>query len=172
MRQAQKTSPGPEVSGIDLDEPVGGFQTLARGAQLMLWSFRAIAFGHADCPALQRTLQVALGSAAEEAFSALFVAVRMLGWCARRKLGLHAPGCDNVSPDERWLLTVFVAAQQGLADGDERDVRHRLDGLVDSQLVDSLLITLQSAASLLEVNGYSLSPRQDAWTAPRSRRLH
>ena len=160
---------------IPLDDPAGGFRQLARGEQLMLWGFRAIALGHTDCPALRRTLHGALGLAAEEAFAGLFVAVRMLGWCSRRRLGLHAPGCDGVSADERLLLELFAEAQQALIDGDEDEVRHRLGTLVDEQLVDSLLITLQSAACLLEVNGYDLRHRADPPGRLKSsfhRRLH
>ncbi len=59
-------------------EPPPRLRELARGEQLMLWSLRAVALGHADCPALQRSLEVVLGSSAEEAFTSLVVAVRTL----------------------------------------------------------------------------------------------
>ena len=145
------------------------FHGLARGEQLTLWSLRAIALGHAECPALQRALQVALGSVAEEAFTSLFVAVRTLGWCARRRLRLHVPGCDCVSDDERRLLALFAAAQHALVDGDERDVRRQLDALIDPPLTEGLLMTLQTVASALEVNGFTSPP---ASAPPGRRRLH
>ena len=138
------------------------FRDLARGEQLMVWSLRAIALGHADCPALQRALQVALGSSAEEAFTALFVAVRTLGWCARRRLRLHVPGCDRVSEDERGLLALFSAAQTALVNGDEGEVRSRLEALIETSATAGLLMTLQTVTSALEVNGYSLPGRERA----------
>ncbi len=138
------------------------FRELASGEQLTLWSVRAIALGHAECSSLQRAFHVALGSAAEEAFTALFLAVRTLGWCARRRLRLHAPGCERVSADERILLGVFAAAQQAGIDGDEACVRLRLQALVEPRLLEGLLTTLQAAASTLEVNGYPLRSGQPA----------
>jgi hypothetical protein len=147
------------------------FRSLARAEQLTLWSLRAIALGHAECPALRRALHVALGSSAEEAFTSLFVAVRTLGWCARRRLRLHVPGCDGVSDDERRLLALFAAAQHALADGDEGEVRRQLDALVEPPLTEGFLMTLQTVASALEVNGYTL-PTHEEPVGPDRRRLH
>ena len=104
---------------------------------------------------------MALGSAAEEAFAALFTAVRMLGWCARRRFRLHVPGCDRVSEDEQTLLALFADAQHALSRGDERAVRARLRDLAEPQLIEGLLTTVQAVASVLEVNGYRL-PCRDA----------
>ena len=143
---------------------------LAPGEQLTLWSVRAIALGHAECPTLQRAFHVVLGSAAEEAFTALFLAVRTLGWCARRRLRLHAPGCENVSADERLLLELFAAARQAGVDGDEAWVRRRLHDLIEPRLMEGLLMALQEATSALEVNGY---PMEAEAPGPRDRRrLH
>ena len=148
------------------------FRGLMRGEQLMLWSLRAVALGHSECPALRRAFHVALGSTAEEAFVALFVAVRTLGWCARGKLRLHVPGCDGVSGDERRLLGLFAGAQHALTDGDEGPVRRRLDAMIEPRLAEGLLSILQTVASALEVNGYSLPLRPDAVELPTPRVLH
>lgn len=157
---------------FDLDLSRRSFEALERGEQLTLWSVRAIVFGHADCPALRRALQVALGSSAEEAFAALFVAVRLLGWCARRRLSVHAPGCDGVAEDERGLLDLFAAAHEALIEGDETAVRARLDDFVRPGSSEGLLMTLQTVASALELSGYPLrSPRAQACSSA-SRRLH
>ncbi len=152
---------------VDLDgQPRPRFQDLARGEQLMLWSLRVIALGHADCPALQRALQVALGSSAEEAFTALFVAIRTLGWCARRRLRLHVPGCDCVGEDEASLLSLFAAAQHALVDGDEHEAFVRLEALIEPSATPGLLMTLQTVTSALEVNGYPLPGRASPSVAP------
>ncbi len=155
MRETLTPLGADEPADWDAVPPVC-FQGLERGGQLTLWSLRAIALGHAECPALRRALQVALGSSAEEAFTSLFVAVRTLGWCARRRLRLHVPGCERVSEDERALLALFAAAQQALVDGDEREVRRRLETLVEPSVTEVLLMTLQTVTSALEVNGYAL----------------
>ncbi len=145
------------------------FRDLARGEQLMLWSLRTIALGHGDCPALQRALEVALGSSAEEAFTGLFVAVRTLGWCARRPLRLHVPGCDRVSEDELSLLAVFSAAGHAMVGGDEREVRRRLAAMIEPPVTQGLLMTLQTVTSALEVNDYALPEHVGAIVR---RRLH
>ncbi len=132
------------------------FRELARGEQLTLWSLRAIALGQTDCPTLQRALQVALGSSAEEVFTSLFVSVRTLGWCARRRLRLHAPGCERVSADEQSLLALFAAAQHALVSGDERHMRERLEMLIQPPMIEGLSMMLQTVTSALEVNGYPL----------------
>jgi hypothetical protein len=149
------------------------FHALQRSEQLTLWCVRAIALGHAECPVLRRALDGALGASAEEAFAALFTAVRTLGWCARRRFRLHAPGCDGVSEDEAALLALFAEAQAALAGGDERAVRARLQDWVEPRLLEGLLITVQAVAGALEVNGYTL-PCRDAGPAlrPRGETLH
>jgi hypothetical protein len=137
------------------------FHTLDRSEQLTLWCVRAIALGHGDCPALRRTLEGALGSAADEAFAALFAAVRTLGWCARRRFRLHVPGCDGVSEDEVALLALFAEAQRSLSLDDERAARSRLSAWVEPRLVNGLLATLVTVGGILEIAGHLLPYRPD-----------
>jgi hypothetical protein len=141
-------------------EEAYAFAALGRGEQLIVWSLRAIALGHAECPALRRAYEVALGSSAEEAFTALFLAVRTLGLGATRKLRLHAPGCDCVSADERALVSLLASAQQALGEGDERALRAQMGELVAAPLQTTFLENLQAVASALEVNGYHLLVRE------------
>jgi hypothetical protein len=144
-------------------EDAYGFAALARGEQLIVWSLRAIALGHAECPALRRTFEVALGSSAEEAFAALFLAVRTLGWGATRKLRLHTPGCACVSADEREVVALLALAQEGV---DEASLRRRVAALVSPPLHETFIDNLQAVASALEVHGYPL-PLRGAPTRPR-----
>lgn len=154
-------------------EPPPRFHALQRGEQLTLWCVRAIALDHAECPMLRRMLEGALGRGAEETFAALFTAVRTLGWCARRRFRLHAPGCDGVSADEAALLALFAEAQAALLDGDERAVRARLCGWVEPRLLEGLLATVQAVAGVLEVHGYTLPRRWDAaGSRPANRTVH
>ncbi len=157
---------------IVVGETPSRFHALQRGEQLTLWSVRAIALGHSECPMLRRTLDGALGQGADEAFAALFTAVRLLGWCARRRFRLHPPGCDGVSEDEAAILALFAEAQAALADGDEAAVRARLAGWVEPRLLDSLLLTVQAVAGSLELHGYTLPRRWERPLPPQPATVH
>ena len=149
------------------------FAGLERAEQLIVWTLRAMAVGHGECPALQRMFGVAFGAGADEAFLGFFVAVRTLGWCGRRKLRVHVPGCMAISPDERAILGLFAEAQASLADGDETGVRQRLAGLVDSRAAEAVLLSLQTVAGALEAQGYALPrPQAMAPARPGGRLLH
>lgn len=143
---------------------------LGRGEQLILWSLRAIALGNAESPALRRAFEVALRSCAEEAFAALFLVVRLIGWGGRRRLRLQAPGCACVSDDETELLALFAEAQRTIEAADETALRRRLGELVETRLQACVLASLQTVACALEVNGYPLAPAMVAQAART--RLH
>ena len=155
-----------------LAEPVERVHQLWRGEQLILWSLRALALGHAEHPVLHDRLQAVLGASAAEMLGALFVAARLLGGAAARPLRLHAPGCDRVSEDERRLLDLFAEAQQALFDGDERRVRASLSRIVEPRLLEGLLMVLQAVTAPLEVGGYELPRRTPADRPAPVRRLH
>jgi hypothetical protein len=150
------------------------FASLARPEQLVVWSVRAIALGHADCPGLSRMFGLSLGHGAEDALLGFMVVVRTLGWCGRRRLRLHAPGCMHVSDDEHELLALFAAAQASLVNGDEDDLRNRLAALAEPGAHEALTLSLQAAAGALEVGGYRLDaarrkpPRPAETTAART----
>jgi hypothetical protein len=84
---------------------------LQRGEHMLLWSFRAIAFGRADCPLVRRQFEETCGPLATEALAALTVFVRELGVGGRRRLTLAAPGSFRVTCDEQTVLAAFAAAQ-------------------------------------------------------------
>ncbi|MGC1302114.1 MAG: hypothetical protein WA840_07055 [Caulobacteraceae bacterium] len=155
--------------------PADDFSGLERTEQLIVWTLRAIAIGHGECPTLRRMFGLTFGAGADDAFLGFFVTVRTLGWCGRRKLRLHVPGCMAVSPDERIILALFAEAQASLADGDESGVRARLAYLLDSRATEAVLLSLQTVASTLEASGCALPRPQPIMAAERpgaTRLLH
>ncbi|MFN3512944.1 MAG: hypothetical protein ACK41C_07865 [Phenylobacterium sp.] len=84
---------------------------LLRGEHMLLWSFRAIAFGRGDCALVRRQFEEACGPLATEALAALTVFVRELGVGGKRRLTLAAPGSFSVTCDEQTILAAFAAAQ-------------------------------------------------------------
>ena len=84
---------------------------LLQGEHMVLWAFRAIAMGAADCRLVRRQFDMACGLAGSEALAALNVFVRELGVNGRRKVTLAAPGSARVTWDEQLILAVFAAAQ-------------------------------------------------------------
>lgn len=86
-------------------------EDLLQGEHMVLWAFRAIAMGPADCRLVRRQFDMACGPAGSEALAALNVFVRELGINGRRKVTLAAPGSARVTRDEQLILAVFAAAQ-------------------------------------------------------------
>ncbi len=144
----------------------GDFAHLTRSEQLIVWTLRTVAVGHGECPTVRQMFRLSFGASADDAFLGFFVAVRTLGWCGRRKLRLHVPGCMAVSPDERTILALFAEAQASLAEGDETAIRIRLAELVDSGAAEAVLLSLQTVAGALEAYGYALPRSSRSVAAP------
>ncbi len=144
---------------------------LGYSQHLLLWAFRATAMGHADCPTLRKAFHAACCGLEDEALMGLLVIVRTLGFCGRRKMRLHVPGCRCVSADERTILSLFAAAKVSVEDGDETEVRAELCELVDASLSEALLLALQTVTSALETNGHAVIVGDPASYA-RARVLH
>lgn len=85
---------------------------LTRGEHMLLWGFRAIAFGRGGCALVRRQFDEACGPMATEALAALTVFTRELGMSGRRKLALAAPGSFRLTCDEQLVLAVFAASQE------------------------------------------------------------
>jgi len=84
---------------------------LLQGEHMLLWAFRATAFGAGDCRLVRRQFEEACGPLGLEALTALRVFVRELGLGGRRKVTLAAPGSRRLTRDELCILSVFAAAQ-------------------------------------------------------------
>jgi hypothetical protein len=84
---------------------------LTQGEHLLLWAFRAAAFGKPDCPIVRRTYDMSCGFAGLEALSAIKVFVSELRRRGRREVKVALPGTFALSRDEQLLISVFAAAQ-------------------------------------------------------------
>ena len=162
-------------SDLRPDPTQADLRDLNRGEHLLLFAFRAMAVGQADCPTVRRTFVQGCGAqrgGAEEAYMALFVLVQQIGRTARRRLRLHVPGCPCVSEDEQALLAVFAAAQESLRSGDEGDLRARFTALSDSPHAECFLLAVQLVARTLAVAGHRLPSRHTDPLEPVSRVVH
>lgn len=84
---------------------------LLQGEHMLLWAFRASAFGAGDCHLIRRHYEESCGPLGLEALTALQVFVRELGVSGRRKVTLAAPGSYRLTRDEQSILALFAAAQ-------------------------------------------------------------
>ena len=84
---------------------------LSQGEHMLVWGFRAMAFGVGACPLVRRQYERACGVMGSEALGALQVFVRELARRGRRKVTLWAPGSYRLSRDEQLIVAIFAAAQ-------------------------------------------------------------
>jgi hypothetical protein len=84
---------------------------LTQGEHMLLWAFRAAAFGVSDCLLVRRQFEDACGPMGLEALTALTVFVRELGVGGRRKISMAAPGSYRLTRDEQTVLALFASAQ-------------------------------------------------------------
>lgn len=84
---------------------------LSQGEHMLLWAFRATAFGAGDCMLVRHQFEETCGPMGLEALTALNVFVRELGINGRRRITLAAPGSYRLTRDEQSLLAVFASAQ-------------------------------------------------------------
>ena len=94
----------PHLSDIHLPE-------LGAGAGLLLWGFRACAFGARRCCAVTTGYDRAFGEEGEETLEAVLAFTRAIGTEGARKIQLSAPGCGRMTKDEVSIACVFSAAQ-------------------------------------------------------------
>ena len=125
---------------------------LSHGEHMLLWAFRAAAFGAGDCHLVRRQFEESCGPLGLEALTALSVFVRELGLNGRRKITLAAPGSYRLTRDEQSVLAVFAAAQA--------EDYARLDAHLAWLLADAPRSPFPAAACLvaqaLSMNGYLL----------------
>ena len=87
---------------------------LSHGEHMLLWAFRAAAFGAGDCRLVRRQFEESCGPLGIEALTALTVFVRELGLSGRRKITLAAPGSYRLTRDEQSVLALFAAGAVAL----------------------------------------------------------
>lgn len=92
---------GADTAGISLAE------------HLLVWSWRKIATGRADCPLIAWEFKRFCGEDAAEVLATLCAFLRALAYAGRRRLQIGYPGCAVLTADERQCLLLIAAAQTG-----------------------------------------------------------
>lgn len=141
---------------------------------LLLWSLRAMATGHDDCPALAQTFDRLCGPMGQAVLQAHFVLVRLIGLAARRQMRVHAPGCPCVGADETAIIGLAAAAQQALRARDDGLLGLRLDFLVERRSAEAVRCAALGLAQALSLGGRELPVRMEetATEAGRPRLVH
>ncbi len=141
---------------------------LTQAEHLLVWSLRAMAVGHGDCPTLGRTFDRLCAPAGPAALQAYSVLVQLIGLSSRRRLKVHVPGCICLGHDETAVVGVVAAARQALDDGDDNLLRLRLGFLAQSGSVSTLCTAALAVAEALRQGRLDLPVRLDDQPLPRA----
>jgi len=124
---------------------------LDRPERLLLWGLRAIAIGRSECPGLAHAFFAAWGYRGGQVLGACYVLVKCIALSGRRRLSVHVPGCNAMTPDEAGVLKVIAAAQ--VPDGDDALLRSRLRRLVESEPEEALVSAVLDVGQALKESG-------------------
>ena len=80
---------------------------------LLVWSWRKIVTGRADCPLIAWEFKRFCGEDAAEVLASLCAFLRALAYAGRPRLQIGYPGCAVLTADERQCLLLIAAAQTG-----------------------------------------------------------
>lgn len=130
--------------------------SLGMGPGYAIWSFRAAAMGHIDCPALTSAFERLFGLEWQDALGAVLVFAKSVGLASSRRISLAAPGCCGVTRDELAMVQALAAAQIG--DDKRRDAH--LDVLTCAGRGASVGAAADMLANCFLQAGLSLEPPQ------------
>lgn len=133
------------------DQDESGF---GHADHLLLWAWRRITFGQAECPLLVREFLEACGPEGAEVFMTLRVFLHALGAACPYRLSLGMPGGSTLTRDERRVLTLLAAAQTG----DGALFEHSLDALARREWRHVVAMAGNALAKALAVNGLHVRP--------------
>lgn len=89
----------------------GEVQDFGSAEQMLVWSWRRIATGHACCPLTMDAFAAACGEEGPDVYVTFCTFLQALAVASRRQFLIGAPGCAAVTADERQVLTLLAAAQ-------------------------------------------------------------
>lgn len=89
----------------------GGLQGLGHAEQLLVWSWRRVATGHAYCSLTRDGFAATCGEDGPEVFVTFCTFLQALAVASRRQFLIGAPGLAVLTADERQVLTLLAAAQ-------------------------------------------------------------
>ena len=112
---------------------------------LLLAAWRKIVIGETNCPVLALELGAACGGGAAATHGAILAFVTALAYAGRRRLRVGTPGCPGMTRDERQLLDLVAAAQ----DGAETAVEAHLRWLTRPDLRAAVIVATAALAAVL-----------------------
>jgi hypothetical protein len=129
-------------------EPAFGY-----AEHLLIWSWRRVAANREMCPLIGREFAESCGADAGEVFATFCALLRALAFARRRALAVGHPGSLAVTPDERQLLNLVAAAQEG------RDAlfEAHLRWLAKPEAREVLAMAARGMAAALSANGLALA---------------
>jgi hypothetical protein len=131
------------------------------GQHLLIWSWRRMASGRSFCPLMMDDFAAAFGDDGPEVFATFSTFLQALAVSSRRPLTIGAPGCPEITADERQALTLLAAAQ---ADAPAMLEAH-LRWIAIPEKRTLLEIATSALARALAVNGMHLDlPQQISLT--------
>lgn len=120
---------------------------------LLIWSWRRVAANREMTPLIGREFADSCGEDAGEVFATFCALLRALAFAGRRVLAVGHPGSLAVTPDERQLLNLVAAAQEGR----ETLFEAHLRWLAKPEARDVLAMAARGMAAALSANGLTLT---------------
>lgn len=133
---------------------------LTEPEQLLLFSFRMLAYGRGHCPVVKSAFARECGDRAAQALPAFQTALLFVGREGVRKLKARHPGCPEITADEEALLAMFAAAQRSIRTGQEHELHSRLEWLMGRRANEGLVLAAQTVAAALAANQRFLPDRR------------
>jgi hypothetical protein len=121
---------------------------------LLVWALRRIVVRRAVCPIVAHEFANACGEDAGEVLATLRVFIIAYGSAARRRMNIGHPGGDGLTGDERQLLDLIAAAQ----DGDQPRFEANLCWIARPERRHCLVIAARALATAFALHGLWLCP--------------
>lgn len=129
---------------------------------LLVWTWRKMVGGQAECPVLSREYDRFAGAGADALLAAFAHFLMLLGRGSRRVLNVGAPGCAGLTSDEERMLRLIASAQRG--EGDLAGAH--LTWLVRRECHGSVMVAVEGLAGALREAGVILPPVRTCTPAP------
>jgi hypothetical protein len=151
----------------DRTSPEAGLAGLTYGEHLLVWSWRKIVTGGADCPLIAREFSLSCGEDAGEVLATLYTFLQALVYAGRRRLEVGYPGYASLTIDERQMLVLIAAAQRD----DATSLETQLQILARAALRPALAIAARALGAALEEHDLRLPLSASNFTLGYCRRV-
>lgn len=133
-----------------------------RAGHLLVWTWRKMVGGCAECPVLTREYDRFAGDQADALLAAFATFLLLLGRGSRRVLIVGPPHCAGLTADEERMLRLIAAVQTG----EGILAAAHLTWLVRRDAQDSVMETVEKLTKALTRAGVVLPPVRTCTPAP------